>query len=113
MLGRRPRGVGGGAARQAQQIGGASSAQPHASWWGEEGIPRVGGAVQVLHEDGVWYPGRLGECEGGKWHIKFEDGDEDAYTLPHRYTQTSSCLHCPQCGAISRRLNRIGANLVI
>jgi len=61
-----------------------AGAQPHVSWWGEEGIPRLGATVQVLHEDGVWYPGTLAACEGTKWHIHFEDGDRDVYSLPNR-----------------------------
>jgi len=39
----------------------------------------------VLHEDGKWYPGKLSECDGGnRWHVVFDDGDSDWYTLPHR-----------------------------
>ena len=69
------------------------SSQPHVTWWGEEGIPRVGGTVQVLHEDGIWYPGTLAACEGSRWHIHFEDGDRDVYTLPHR---SPACRQRPQ-----------------
>jgi hypothetical protein len=67
-----------------------------------DGIPRVGGQVQVLHEDGLWYPGKLTECDGNKWRIDFEDGDTDIYTLPHRFFALSPCrfpsalcLACP------------------
>lgn len=38
----------------------------------------------LLHADGLWYPGKLTGCDGAKWHIDFEDGDKDTYTLPHR-----------------------------
>ena len=83
---RRPqRGAQGGRAPQH-----AGAGQPHVSWWGEEGIPRVGGSVHVLHEDGVWWPGKLTHCDGTKWRIDFEDGDQDTYTLPHR----SACAPC-------------------
>ena len=54
-------------------------------WWGEGGIPAIGSSVLVLHEDGKWYPGKLSECDGGnRWHVVFDDGDSDWYTLPHR-----------------------------
>ena len=81
--GRRPRGqqTQGGSLQQSLGGGGV---HPHVSWWGEEGVPHVGGSVQVLHEDGLWYPGKLTHCDGEKWHIDFEDGDKDIYTLPHR-----------------------------
>ena len=42
--------------------------------------------LQVLHEDGKWYDGQLTEfsAETSKWHILFDDGDKDWYSLPDR-----------------------------
>ena len=81
---------------------GTGGSQPHVTWWGEEGIPRVGGTVQVLHEDGIWYPGMLTSCEGSKWHIHFEDGDQDVYTLPHRCAKVfPAAAPCPPASSSS------------
>lgn len=51
-------------------------------------MPVVG--LQVLHEDGKWYDGQLTEQnqETGKWHILFDDGDKDTYSLPDRCART-------------------------
>ena len=37
----------------------------------------VGGAVEVLYDDGIWWPGVIEECQGeNKWRISFDDGEE-------------------------------------
>ena len=37
----------------------------------------VGGAVEVLYDDGIWWPGVIEERKGAnKWRISFDDGEE-------------------------------------
>jgi hypothetical protein len=105
---RRPqRGAQGGRAQ-----GHAGGGQPHVSWWGEEGIPRVGGSVHVLHEDGLWWPGKLTQCEGTKWRIDFEDGDQDTYTLPHRSLR-APCDPCRRARLAPHTLRREPLQLLL
>jgi hypothetical protein len=82
------------------------------SWWGEEGIPRVGGSVHVLHEDGLWWPGKLTQCEGTKWRIDFEDGDQDTYTLPHRSLR-APCDPCRRARLAPHTLRREPLQLLL
>jgi hypothetical protein len=54
--------------------------------WHTEVVPAKGGSVQVLHADGNWYCGKLSQYDQvkGQWHIVFDDGDHDWYSLPDR-----------------------------
>ena len=54
--------------------------------WHTDVVPVKGGSVQVLHADGNWYCGKLTDYDAkkGRWHILFDDGDDDWYSLPDR-----------------------------
>jgi hypothetical protein len=75
--------------------------------WHTEVVPVKGGTVQVLHADGNWYCGRLTQYDEpkGGWHILFDDGDHDWYSLPNREVRLlrerargswATCLHTHQ-----------------